>query len=110
MATLRTVSRQATALAAAPFLVGVCLLGSPAPAYAEPNAAPDADTCPYKVSTPPAIDSSEVPTAGDPPLPMAVPAATVGGDALGSCGIITAPGTPPVPGGISGEAWVVADL
>ena len=34
----------------------------------------------------------------------------MGGDALSGCGIITAPGTPPVPGGISAEAWLVADL
>ncbi len=104
MATFRTVSRRVTALAAAPFLVSFCLLGSPATANADP------DTCPYKVSTPPAVDSSEVPTAGDPPLPMPVPSDTVGGDALSSCGVITAPGTPPVPDGISAEAWVVADL
>jgi D-alanyl-D-alanine carboxypeptidase (penicillin-binding protein 5/6) len=110
MATLRTVSRRATALAAAPFLVGFCLLGGPATAHAEPNAAPDGDSCPYKVNTPPAVDSSEVPKAGDPPIPLPVPATPVGGDALGSCGIITAPGTPPVPNDVSADAWVIADL
>ncbi|GFG72976.1 D-alanyl-D-alanine carboxypeptidase [Mycobacterium botniense] len=83
------------------------LLGLPA-AGAEPNAAPA--NCPYKVSTPPAVDSSEVPHAGDPPLPLPVPATPVGGKALGECGLITAPGTPPVPGDISAEAWLVADL
>src|SRR4051812_14637226 len=103
MATLRTVSQRAAALAAALFLVA-----APALAHADPEA--PADPCPYKVNTPPAVDSSEVPTAGDPPLPMPVPNKPVGGDALGSCGLITAPGTPPVPDGISGQAWVLADL
>ncbi|WP_163753637.1 D-alanyl-D-alanine carboxypeptidase family protein [Mycobacterium botniense] len=96
--------RSASCLAATVYLV---LLGLPA-AGAEPNAAPA--NCPYKVSTPPAVDSSEVPHAGDPPLPLPVPATPVGGKALGECGLITAPGTPPVPGDISAEAWLVADL
>jgi D-alanyl-D-alanine carboxypeptidase (penicillin-binding protein 5/6) len=34
----------------------------------------------------------------------------VGGDALSGCGIVAAPGTPPVPNDISADAWVVADL
>ena len=34
----------------------------------------------------------------------------MGGDALAGCGIITAPDTPPVPGDISAEGWLVADL
>jgi len=72
------------------------------------NAGPPA--CPYQVSTPPAVDSSEVPQAGDPPLPLTVPPKPVGGEALGGCGIVTAPGTPPVPGDISAEAWLVVDL
>ena len=67
MATLTTASRAAAALAAALFL-----MASPALANAEPPAATDA--CPYSVNTPPAVDSSEVPTAGDPPQPLAVPA------------------------------------
>ncbi len=103
MATFTTASQRATALAAALFL-----MACPAMANAEPNATSDA--CPYQVSTPPAVDSSEVPTAGDPPQPLAVPSDPVGGDALGGCGVITAPGTPPVPGDISAEAWLVADL
>src|SRR5689334_25438054 len=95
---------RAAALAAALFLAA-----GPALANAEPNAAAP-EACPYQVSTPPAVDSSEVPTAGDPPQPLAVPSDPVGGDALGSCGLVTAPGTPPVPGDISAEAWLVADL
>lgn len=69
-----------------------------------------ADTCAVRETTPPAIDASEVPTAGPAPGPIPVPAAPVGGDSLGSCGLIVALDTPPVPGDISAEAWLVADL
>jgi len=90
-------------------LAAATALGLPA-AAAEPSTAPDTSSCPYKVTTPPAVDSSEVPVAGDPPAPLPVPATPVGGDALGGCGVVAAPGTPPVPGDISAEAWLVADL
>jgi D-alanyl-D-alanine carboxypeptidase (penicillin-binding protein 5/6) len=81
-------------------------------AVAEPSPGPNAGPggCPYKVSTPQAVDSSEVPKAGDPPIPLAVPPNPVGGEALGSCGIVAAPGTPPLPNDISAEAWLVTDL
>jgi D-alanyl-D-alanine carboxypeptidase (penicillin-binding protein 5/6) len=106
MATVRSVFTRAAALAAALFLVA-----GPAVATAEPDAAPpEAPTCPYREATPPAVDSSEVPEAGDPPAPLPVPAKPLGGDALSGCGIVTAPGTPPVPEDISAEAWLVADL
>lgn len=103
MATFHTVSRRAAALVATPLLAAFCLLGSPALANAD-------DACPYRVVTPPAVDSSEVPESGDPPAPLPVPAKPLGGDALSGCGIITAPGTPPVPGDVSSEAWLIADL
>ncbi|WP_319456422.1 MULTISPECIES: D-alanyl-D-alanine carboxypeptidase family protein [unclassified Mycobacterium] len=110
MATFGPASRRLASLAAAAaFLTAPAFVGIPV-ATADPEAAPDANTCPYRVVTPPAVDSSEVPEAGDPPLPMPVPASPMGGDALSGCGIITAPGTPPVPGDVSAEAWVVADL
>jgi D-alanyl-D-alanine carboxypeptidase (penicillin-binding protein 5/6) len=57
-------------------LAAPILLGVPA-ASAEPNAAHD--TCPYEVSTPPAVDSSEVPQAGEPPLPLSVPTSPIDG-------------------------------
>jgi D-alanyl-D-alanine carboxypeptidase (penicillin-binding protein 5/6) len=102
MATTRPLFRHAAALAAA-----MMMLSSPALALAEP--APDA--CPYRVTTPPAVDASEVPKPGDPtPAPLAVPSSPVGGDALGGCGIVVAPNTPPVPGDVSAEAWLVADM
>jgi D-alanyl-D-alanine carboxypeptidase (penicillin-binding protein 5/6) len=82
---------------------------APAVASAEPNAAPDA--CPYREATPPAVDASEVPKPGQaPPAPLPVPAKPLGGDGLSGCGVITAPGTPPLPGDVSAEAWLVADL
>src|SRR6476620_6321786 len=110
MATSRMFSTRAVSLvAASAMLAAPALVGVPV-ATAEPNAAPDAAVCPYRESTPAAVDSSEVPEAGDPPAPLPVPARPLGGNALSGCGIITAPGTPPVPGDISAEAWVVADL
>ena len=103
MATFRTVSRRAAALVAIPFLASFCMLGGPALAHAD-------DACPYKVATPPAVDSSEVPEAGDPPQPLPVPAKALGGDALSGCGIVAAQGTPPLPEDVSADAWIVADL
>jgi serine-type D-Ala-D-Ala carboxypeptidase (penicillin-binding protein 5/6) len=81
-------------------------------AHAEPTPGPNAGPapCPYQVSTPPAVDSSEAPKAGDPPLPLAVPTKPVGGEALSGCGIVAAPDTPPLPGDVSADAWLVADL
>ena len=103
MATFGIVARRAACVvAAAAMLTAPALLGAP-------FAAAD-DACPYRVATPPAVDSSEVPKAGDPPQPLPVPATPLGGDALSGCGIITAPGTPPLPEDVSAEAWVVADL
>jgi len=108
MATFRTISTRVFALFTVP-AIGIVLALAPA-AVAEPDAAVDPNTCPYRVTTPPAVDSSEVPEFGDPPAPLPVPAKPMGGDALRGCGIITAPGAPPVPGDISAEAWLVADL
>ena len=96
---------RAAALAAALVLAAAPLLAS-----AEPAVAQDPNSCPYKVSTPPAVDSSEVPKSGEPPKPLPVPASAVGGDALSGCGVIVAAGTPPLPGDVSAEAWLVADL
>ncbi len=102
-------ARAFSLVAALAMLSAPALIGVPA-ASAEPNAAPEAAACPYRESTPPAVDSSEVPESGDPPLPLPVPAKPLGGDALSGCGVITAPGTPPLPNDISAEAWLVADL
>ncbi|BBX65538.1 D-alanyl-D-alanine carboxypeptidase [Mycobacterium saskatchewanense] len=110
------VLRSASCLAAAAFLTAAPVLfatpGALPKAAAEPNPGPNAApaNCPFKVNTPPAVDSSEAPQAGDPPIPLAVPAKPVGGDALGGCGIVTAPDTPPLPTDVSADAWLVADL
>ncbi|MCV7299702.1 D-alanyl-D-alanine carboxypeptidase [Mycobacterium barrassiae] len=105
MGIVRTSSRAAALMAA------LFLFVSPAMASAQPDAAPDTNACPYKETTPPAVDASEVPKPGEsPPAPLPVPAKPMGGDALAGCGVITAPGTPPVPNDISAEAWLVADL
>ena len=110
MPILRVALRRLLCSAAAAALVGVPAVIGPALASAEPSAAPDGGTCPYRVTTPPAVDTSEVPTAGDPPLPLPVPAKPLGGPALSGCGVIAAPGTPPLPNDISAEAWLLADL
>ena len=95
-------------LRAAAVATTLLVTGLPAVASAEP--APDPNSCPYKVTTPPAVDSSEVPKSGEPPQPLPVPASPVGGDALAGCGVIVAAGTPPLPNDVSAEAWLVADL
>ncbi|SEH91900.1 D-alanyl-D-alanine carboxypeptidase (penicillin-binding protein 5/6) [Mycolicibacterium rutilum] len=106
MAKIRKSSQRVAALVAALFVVA-----GPAVASAQPPAAPEATACPYREVTPPAVDASEEPKPGEaPPAPLPVPAKPMGGDALSGCGVITAPGTPPVPGDVSAEAWVVADL
>jgi serine-type D-Ala-D-Ala carboxypeptidase (penicillin-binding protein 5/6) len=110
MANFWAASRRIVCSVAAITMMAVPVVAGMPTAGAEPNAAPDPKTCPYRVSTPPAVDSSEVPVAGDPPEPLAVPAEAVGGDALAGCGVIAAAGTPPLPGDVSAEAWLVADL
>ncbi|MGV9802338.1 serine hydrolase [Mycobacterium sp. NPDC003449] len=111
MATLRRTSQRAVSVFAALAMLTAPLI-TVGVAHADPVAAPpDANACPYKVTTPPAVDASEVPKPGNPtPGPLPVPTETVGGDALSSCGVITAPDTPPVPDDVSAEAWLVADL
>ncbi|MBU9763918.1 D-alanyl-D-alanine carboxypeptidase [Mycobacterium sp. TNTM28] len=109
MATLRRTTRSAvSALAALAMLTAPLMTAGLA--NADPAPAPAAE-CPYKVTTPPAVDASEVPKPGDPtPGPLPVPTKTIGGEALSSCGVITAPGTPQLPNDVSAEAWLVADL
>ncbi|BDY30209.1 MULTISPECIES: D-alanyl-D-alanine carboxypeptidase family protein [Mycolicibacterium] len=106
MATWRSTSKRALAACVALAVMAVPAVMTAGVAGADP--APD---CPYRVTTPPAVDASEVPKPGDPtPGPLPVPAKPMGGDALGSCGVITAPDTPPLPNDVSAEAWLVADL
>lgn len=104
--------RAASCLTAAVFAVGASGALAVPLALADPSAEVNqqAANCPYKISPPAAVDSSEVPRAGDPPLPLALPPTPIGGNALSGCGIVSAPNTAPVPGDISAEAWLVADL
>ena len=109
MANIGGASRRLLCSAAAITMLFVPAVAGMPLASAEPNAAPDA--CPYREATPPAVDASEVPRPGeDPPAPLPVPATALGGDGLSGCGVITAPGTPPLPNDVSAEAWLVADL
>jgi serine-type D-Ala-D-Ala carboxypeptidase (penicillin-binding protein 5/6) len=110
MGGMGSVSRRVLGAASAMLLVGFPALVSMPFATAEPVASPDTSVCPYKVSPPPAVDESEVPTAGDPPQPMPVSAKPVGGDALSGCGAVVAPNTPPLPDDVSADAWLIADL
>ncbi|OBB23461.1 D-alanyl-D-alanine carboxypeptidase [Mycolicibacterium fortuitum] len=105
MATLRRTTQRAVSAFAA-----LAMLTAPLMTAGVANADP-APECPYKVTTPPAVDASEVPKPGEvAPGPLPVPTKTIGGEALSSCGVITAPDTPPLPNDVSAEAWLVADL
>ncbi|MGA5542054.1 D-alanyl-D-alanine carboxypeptidase family protein [Mycobacterium sp. NPDC051198] len=105
MATLRRTTQRAVSVFAA-----LAMLTAPLMTAGVANADPVPE-CPYKVTTPPAVDASEVPKPGEvAPGPLPVPAKTVGGEALSGCGVITAANTPPLPNDVSAEAWVVADL
>ena len=80
-------------------------------ATAEPNAAPDANTCPYRevdAARGRLVRGAQGRQIRPPRCP--VPAKPLGGDALSGCGVVTAPGTPPLPNDVSAEAWLVADL
>lgn len=80
--------------------------GQPLP----PDPEGDTTSCPYKYSTPPAVDTSEQVAPGQPsPTPLPVPSSPVGGDALGTCTIVTAEGFN-VPTYLSTGAWLVYDL
>ena len=103
MAPKVSLRRVACAVTATLMLTGSALVGAPL-AGAEPGP----DPCPYKVTTPPAVDDSEVPKAGPPPQPLPVPATALGGDALSGCGLITAPDFGAVTGVVEsgGRLWM----
>jgi D-alanyl-D-alanine carboxypeptidase (penicillin-binding protein 5/6) len=98
--------RLASLVAATALLASPALIAAPVAA-----AEPDPDPCAYRVTTPPAVDDSEVPKPGDPtPEPLSVPDSPIGGEAMSNCGIVTAPGMPPLPEDVTAEAWLLADL
>jgi D-alanyl-D-alanine carboxypeptidase (penicillin-binding protein 5/6) len=81
------------------------------PAPPPPIVTPNTDACPFALAPPPVIDLSEVPQPGQgPPAALARPASPVGGGQLARCGLVTIPGSPAVPQGISSASWVLADL
>lgn len=105
MAILRRTTQRAVSVFAT-----LAMLTTPLMTAGVANADP-APECPYKVTTPPAVDASEAPKPGEvAPGPLPVPTKTIGGAALSGCGVITAPDTPPLPNDVSAEAWLVADL
>ncbi|MBU8813506.1 D-alanyl-D-alanine carboxypeptidase family protein [Mycolicibacterium goodii] len=105
MATFARPTRRVVSAFAALAMLAAPLMTA-APATADPGV-----DCPYRVTTPPAVDASEVPKPGEvAPGPLPVPPKAIGGEALSGCGVITAPGTPPVPEDVSAEAWIVADM
>ncbi|WP_078358652.1 D-alanyl-D-alanine carboxypeptidase family protein, partial [Mycobacteroides chelonae] len=108
---LRAAATRFAAATAAGLIVAALPMSTPL-ATAEPGfTPPDTSGCPYKVVTPPAVDTSEVPKAGgDPPAPLPVPAKPIGGEMLGSCDVITPNGAGPVPNDVSAESWLIADL
>ena len=73
MATLRRTTQRAVSAFAA-----LAMLTAPLMTAGVANADP-APECPYKVTTPPAVDASEVPKPGETaPGPLPVPAKTLG--------------------------------
>lgn len=86
---------------------------APAPAPARPSAptsTPVTDHCPHKVTTPPAVDTSEVVAPGDAaPEPLPVRSPPIGGAALSGCGVVADPAAGQVPDRLTSAAWLVAD-
>ncbi|QLY31999.1 D-alanyl-D-alanine carboxypeptidase family protein [Nocardia huaxiensis] len=81
------------------------------PTTTTPFTTPNTDSCPQKTAPPPPVDDSEVPKPGSTtPAALPIPAAPVGGKALGGCGLVLPSGAPTVPEGISATAWMVSDL
>lgn len=77
----------------------------------ETVSSPDTADCSQKTGPPPAQDESEsVPTGQQPPPPLPVPSAPVGGSRLAACGFAVPRGSPALPPDISAAAWMIADL
>ncbi len=100
-------------------LAAAAVLGMSVPAAAMPlptsgpaaSTTPSTDHCPYRIHTPPAVDTSEVVAPGaTTPTPLPVPDKPLGGERLGACGIITDPAAGPVPPRLTSAGWLIADL
>lgn len=87
-------------------LPGEVTPGAPLPA--DPWA--DTTNCPYRENTPPAVDSSEVPAPGQStPTALPIPTTPVGGEQLGSCGVVAGTGFT-TPDRLSFGSWLVFDI
>lgn len=72
---------------------------------------PVTDHCPYRVHTPPPVDTSEVVAPGSTtPTPLPVPSPPKGGDRLAGCGIVADPAAGPLPAHLTSAGWLIADL
>lgn len=70
----------------------------------------DTNSCPYTETPPPAVDSSEVPTPGQPtPQPLPVQSPPAGGSKMSECGIVKAEDFH-VPDTVTGSGWIVFDI
>ncbi len=73
-------------------------------------AAQPAAGCPNQAPPPP-VDTSEKPKPGEPsPGPLPVPAKPVGGEKMGSCGVVAPEGAAAPPADVTTASWVLADL
>jgi serine-type D-Ala-D-Ala carboxypeptidase (penicillin-binding protein 5/6) len=79
-----------------------------APLFGDAERAAAAPGCPNAQVPPPPAAAEEARAAAPAPLPWAVP--PVGGAAMGACGDVAAPGTPPVPAEVTAAGFVLADL
>ncbi|WP_440714077.1 D-alanyl-D-alanine carboxypeptidase family protein [Gordonia sp. FQ] len=121
---LHHVFRSLPALVAAAMIAGSVPLTAPAAAApgdassVVPTGSPAATTtpapdqsCPHRATPPPAVDDSETVAPGDTtPAPLPVPAAPVGGNRLGDCGVIADPAAGPTPADLTSQGWLIADL
>ncbi|GAA1455785.1 D-alanyl-D-alanine carboxypeptidase family protein [Williamsia maris] len=111
------VSHSFRVLVASALLAACVAVGAPAqadPVVATPDVAapstPNTERCPYRSQPAAAVDSSEVPPAGQAaPAPLPVPDPTVGGERLSACGVVTAGSPNAIPRGITSAGWLVAD-
>jgi D-alanyl-D-alanine carboxypeptidase (penicillin-binding protein 5/6) len=100
----RPPARACSAALAAVLTALVMALTVVAPAAAGPALAEVA-----RPTVDPAAPTPTAPWAGPPPQGSAPDGSTVGGKGLDTRGLVTVPGAPPLPEGITAAGWLVAD-